>query len=96
MANSVVYLIYHSAGTLLVAIVLSLLQQITDQRFLKHWARGWTYLFLSMISLVISQALYEPSLRTMFLSAYCLTQYMFGLSLWVGCRDYVTASRSTF
>lgn len=94
--TSLVVTTFQTAGTLLIALLLRLLSRGVPGRFLHYWAMGWVGLAVGLVSLNLS-ALIVPLIPASLaylvqkpaLSAYAIFQYVFGFSLWAGCRVYV-------
>src|SRR5580698_9628773 len=87
---------FQTAGTLLIAMLLRLLTRVVPGRFLHYWAMGWVCLAVGLVSLNLSVLIvplapnsFEPLIRRPALGAYAIFQYVFGFSLWAGCRAYV-------
>jgi diguanylate cyclase (GGDEF)-like protein len=93
---------FQTAGTLLIALLLRLLTRGIPGRFLQYWAMGWLGLAVGLVSLNLSVLLtpllpesLEPLIRRPALGAYAVFQYVFGFSLWAGCRAYAWGTRLT-
>ncbi len=86
---------FQTAGTLLIALLLRQLTRGIPSRFLHYWAMGWVAFAVGLVSLNLSVLViplvpdsFEPLIRRPALGAYAVFQYVFGFSLWAGCRAY--------
>ncbi|HEV3387187.1 MAG TPA: GGDEF domain-containing protein [Gemmata sp.] len=93
---------FQTAGTLLIAMLLRLLTRVVPGRFLQYWALGWVGLAVGLVSLNLSVLIvplvpdsFQPLIRRPALGAYAIFQYVFGFSLWAGCRAYVRGTPLT-
>jgi diguanylate cyclase (GGDEF)-like protein len=93
---------FQTIGTLLIALLLRLLTKSVPGRFLQYWAMGWLGLAVGLVSLNLAVLIVpqfpeslEQIIRRPALGAYAIFQYVFGFSLWAGCRAYVTGTPLT-
>jgi diguanylate cyclase (GGDEF)-like protein len=81
----------HTAGTVLIAGLLLPLGRAVPGRFLAYWTLGWMALAVGLLCVFLSVR--EAGFKPVFLTGYCLAEYLFGFLLWAGCREAATGRR---
>jgi diguanylate cyclase (GGDEF)-like protein len=77
-----------ATGIMLMAGMLLPMTRAIPNRFLRYWAYGWVSLTVAQFALFASYQF--PDWRPVFLTGYCLAEYLFGFLLWAGCREFAT------
>jgi diguanylate cyclase (GGDEF)-like protein len=90
-ASSAIGLMFQAVGIALVAMLCLFLRRTIPRTYLSYFAGAWTCLAFGLLALFASFRL--PAARVLFESAYYFGEYLFGLMLVAGCRNFATNER---
>ena len=89
--NSLVPVAVQAAGLLMVAGLLRPLSRVTPGQFLSYWWVGWAVSAVGLAMLTLS--FHVSTGATPLVIGYCLSQYVFGVMIWAGCRNLAHGTR---
>jgi diguanylate cyclase (GGDEF)-like protein len=90
-ASSALGLMFQAVGIALIAMLSVLLRRTIHRTYLSYWAGAWSWLVVALLALFASFRI--PAARTVLETLYYLGEYLFGLMLGAGCRNFATNER---
>ncbi|HVJ81309.1 MAG TPA: GGDEF domain-containing protein [Planctomycetia bacterium] len=79
---------YQAAQTLLICAIIALVRRTVRRQFVKYWSSAWLALYVGLAALFLSHL--EPEWAVPLRVAFCGGEYVFGILVWAGCREYAT------
>jgi diguanylate cyclase len=90
-ASSALGLVFQAVGIALIAMLSLFLRRTIPRTYLGYWAGAWSWLAFALLALFASFRV--PAGRALLETFYYLGEYLFGLLLWAGCRNFATNER---
>jgi diguanylate cyclase len=90
-ASSAIGLVFQAVGVALIAMLSLFLRRTIPRTYLSYWAGAWTWLAFGLLALFASFRI--PAVRALLETAYYFGEYLFGLMLVAGCRNFATDER---